>query len=125
MKNRAKCKKCHSVLESFHEFDYITCKCGEIAISGGNQKLECYANDWSNFLRVDDNDNEIIVNLENQNVKPLDIEAKPNPTKEELLGYLDEMIKNIERLPPHGLASPVNHYDLVSSLLLLSSILRA
>ncbi len=56
MKNRAKCKKCHSVLESFHEFDYITCKCGEIAISGGNQKLECYANDWSNFLRVDDND---------------------------------------------------------------------
>lgn len=125
MSNRAKCKKCKSIIESFHEFDYVTCKCGEIAITGGLQTMQCFANEWVNFLRVDDNGNELAVKLKNEDVKPLDIEVKPKPTKEELLSYLDEMIKNIENLPPHGLASPVNHYDLLSSLLLVSSILRA
>lgn len=125
MKNRAKCKKCNSIIESFHEYDYVGCKCGEIAITGGNQKLECFANDWKNFLRVDENGNEILVKVKDVDVKPIDIEEKPKPTKAELIDMLDEMIRNIEGLPKHGLESPVNHYDLLSSLLLVSSILRS
>lgn len=47
------------------------------------------------------------------------------PTKKELLQMLEEMIKNIENLPPHAMLTPVNHYDLFSSLLLVLSIFRA
>ncbi len=46
-------------------------------------------------------------------------------TKKELLQMLEEMIKNIENLPPNAMLTPVNHYDLFSSLLLVLSIFRA
>lgn len=124
MKNRAKCKKCNTIIESFHEFDYVTCKCAEIAISGGNQSLQCFAKDWINFMRVDEHGNEILVKTKDEEIQKID-EPEVKPSREDLLNMLDDMIKNIENLPPNGLASPVNHYDLLSSLLLLSSILRS
>ena len=40
MRNRAKCKLCSSVIESYHRYDEVSCKCGEINISGGNDVLE-------------------------------------------------------------------------------------
>lgn len=123
MKNRAKCKLCKKVIESFHEFDYVCCSCGEISISGGSYKYECYANDFSNFLRVDEEGNEIIVKVQKEIHKPKD-EFKTKPTKEELLKVLDEMISNIEALPKNAMASPINHYDLCSALILISSILK-
>lgn len=45
--------------------------------------------------------------------------------KEELLKELSIMIENIEKLPPHALLAPINHYDLASALMLLLAILRA
>ena len=60
MRNRAKCKLCSDILESFHEHDWVSCKCGEISICGGNVKLECSAKDWKSFLRVDDQGNVIV-----------------------------------------------------------------
>jgi len=123
MKNRAKCKLCKKVIESFHEFDYVSCSCGEISISGGSYKYECYANDFSNFLRVDDENNEVIVKVENQIEMKKD-EFKAMPTREELLKVLDEMISNIENLPKHVMSSPISHYDLCSALILISSIMK-
>lgn len=120
MKNRAKCKLCKSIIESFYDGDYVSCKCGEISVSGGS-KLECSAKDWNNFLRVDDQGNEIIVTIKDD-IKPFDISHKPN--KKELLNMLEEMIKSYERLPEHAMLSPVTQSDLVASLLLLLSILR-
>lgn len=123
MKNRAKCKLCHSIIESFHSTDYVMCKCGEIAVDGGDG-LKCYAKDWGNFLRVDDQGNEIIVKIEDtQSKSPLDGQFKP--TRKELLDMLQEMINNYERLPPEVLSSSPTNYDLVSSLMLLLSILRS
>ena len=53
------------------------------------------------------------------------MEESSKPPKEDLLTMLDEMIKNIERLPPHALYSPISHADFCSLMMLLSSILRA
>ncbi len=120
MKNKAKCKLCHSIIESFHDMDYVSCKCGHISVSGG-PKMECSAIDWNNFLRVDDQGNEILVKVKDD-VKPL---YNENPSREDKLKMLDEMIKSYENLPPHALEAPITGYDLVSSLLLVSSILRS
>jgi hypothetical protein len=39
--------------------------------------------------------------------------------KKELLDILKEMYANIDKMPPDGMMSSVNHYDLSSLLLLL------
>lgn len=123
MRNLAKCKICNSVIESFHAMDYVTCKCGEISVDGG-EALKCAARNWSNFMRVDDKGNAIVVKMATEvDVKPLDIQTLP--TKKELVEMLDEMIKSFERLPEHAMLTPISHYDFCSALLLLSSIFKS
>jgi len=123
MKNRAKCKLCQSIIESFHDTDYVSCKCSHISVSGG-LRMECSAIDWGNFLRVDDQGNEIIVKVKDlhEDVKPL---YNENPTREDKLKMLDEMIKTYENLPSNALQAPITGYDFTSALLLISSILRS
>lgn len=123
MRNRAKCKLCESIIESFHSTDMVQCKCGEISVDGG-EALYCAAKDWHNFLRVDDMGNIIIPKIKTkEEVNP--IESSSKPTKKELLDILDCMVKNMEELPQNALVSSINHYDLLSVLILLSSIFRA
>ncbi len=125
MRNRAKCKLCKAVIESLEENDMIRCSCGEIAITGGIYSYRAYAQDFNNFLRIDDEEKEIPVSFkEKKDVKPLDNEETPKPTKKDLLYMLDEMVKNIERLPAHAMITPINHYDFCSLIILLSSIFR-
>lgn len=125
MRNRAKCKLCNSVVESFHLHDHVTCKCGEISVSGGTQEYSCSALDWANFLRVDDLDNEIIVTVKDEKedtkeeVKPL---YNENLTRDVKLKMLDDMIKSYETLPKHAIEAPITGYDLVSALLLVKSL---
>lgn len=123
MRNRAKCKLCESILESFHETDYVTCKCGEISITGGEKKYECMAKEWANFLRVDDEGNEIVPFIqEEENTEGG--EEFPPPTFDQLVDMLEEMHKNIDRLPDHAKSLPVSHYDHYSLILLLAEILK-
>ena len=124
MKNRAKCKLCNSVIESFHDSDMVHCKCSEIYVYGG-EAMKCAANDWKNFVRVDDIGNEIIPKIvdKDSDVKQLDIDTKP--TKKELLDMLEQDIKNMENLPQGAMLTPITHYDFCSSLMLLLAILRA
>lgn len=139
MRNRAKCKLCETVIESIYRNDYVTCKCGEIAIDGGNQNLHCIANNWENFLRVDDNGNVIIPiiklqedneekklqeHIENKEQKQL-IPDTSKPSRKDCLDMLDEMIKSYESLPKVAMMTPISHYDFVSLMLLVSSIFRA
>lgn len=125
MRNRAKCKKCQSIIESYHATDYVMCKCAEIYVDGG-PALKCGANDYSNFLRVDDNGNEIIVKLANGDKETQETNETPSkPSRADLLHMLDEMISNIERLPQHAMMGPINHYDHVSMLILFSSIFKS
>lgn len=102
------------------------CSCGEISVYEG-EALKCAAKDYSNFVRVDENGNEIIVKVidGNSQTNTDTIAEAPKPTRTDMLDMLDEMIRNIEKMPSHAMQQPINHYDYLSLMLLLSSILRA
>ena len=90
--------------------------------------MRALAGSWDNFLRIDDDGNEILVkvlNPDNPPQQPVKDVQSPRPNREELLQMLDGMRENIERLPPHALAGPINHYDFSSLLLLLSALFKA
>jgi hypothetical protein len=127
MRNRAKCKLCGDIIESFHPSDSVGCKCGEIAVSGG-AALYTFANDYENFLRIDDCGNEIIVNYkERKNKIDSEKQADEPPqgsTIDDLINELDERVKYIENLPQHASASPVNHYEVAMFMLVISTILK-
>lgn len=123
MRNRAKCKLCNSVIESFSNLDYVTCVCGEIAIDGGDVKLWTMAKDYSNFLRVDDEGNEIVVTMKSDEV--MERVALEKPERKEMIDMLDEMVKSYERLPEHAKEGFITHYDMMSLMILLSSILKS
>jgi hypothetical protein len=40
VKNAAECRKCGDVVESKHVHDFVSCKCGEIAVDGGRDYLK-------------------------------------------------------------------------------------
>ncbi len=125
MRNRAKCKLCNEIIESFHSTDYVQCKCGEIIVDGG-LSYKCAANNWKNFLRIDDEGNEIIVQIEeltkNDDVNPL---YNSKPTRDELIKQLHAMMEGIEKLPQHAMNVPITHYDLFSLVALLLAIFRS
>ena len=100
MRNRAKCRLCGDIIESFHRTDYVACSCDEISVDGGEYRFQCGAKDFKNFIRIDDLGNEIPIRFE-------------------------EETKEIEELPPRAMSSSITHYDWVASLILLSSILKA
>jgi hypothetical protein len=127
MINRAKCKQCSCIIESHLPDEIVYCRCGEIAVCDG-PAMRMYANRIENFLRVDDVGNEIVVSY-----KEKDPEGQPNnnpekqhepPTRGELIGMLDDMIKNFDNLPDHAKASPITHYDFISLMLIISNILK-
>ncbi len=119
MKNKAKCRLCNSIIESFHQYDYVECKCGHISVSEG-EKMSCGAIDFSNFVRVDDDGNEIVV----REVK----EGSPNGLNqigvEEMIEELGRFATSLEELPEGAKSNPINHYDFASFMLLLAAILK-
>lgn len=128
MNFRAKCRLCKTFIEKRNTDDYITCACGEISIKGLEGTTQFIAREWENFIRIDDEGNEVIIKV----VEKEDISsAKPHPegilppSKDELFSMLNQMIKTYEELPNQAMGTPVTHYDLLSALLLLSAILRA
>lgn len=125
MKNRAKCKLCSETIESFHRTDFVTCKCGEISVDGGDWYYKCSAKDWKNFLRVDDLGNEIVPEILQPNEKEITVEESPILTRQDKIEMLEAMVKNLENLPKNALDSPINHFDLYSHMLLVLEILKA
>lgn len=124
MRNRAKCKKCGDIIESFHATDLVYCKCGEIGIDGGDA-LKCMAKDWAYFVRIDDKDIEVPVKVVEKEKQVEDAIPDTKPTHADLLNMLDDMIMVYEKLPPQAATSSITPYDLLSVLLLLSAILRS
>lgn len=125
MRNRAKCKLCGDIIESFHRNDYVSCSCQEISIDGGQHLFRCAAKSFENFLRVDDVGNERAIKFEEKSEEEYLSEPIRKPTKAEMIEMLEEMIANIEKLPANAMSAPITHYDWVSSLLLIASILKA
>lgn len=126
MRNRAKCKLCNSIIESFHHMDYVLCKCEEIFVDGGSA-LKCGAKSWENFLRIDDKDNIIVPRVIEKDEIIMDEkteEPKEPLSKKYLLDRLNEMIKSYENLPQSALTLPINHYDFISLMLLIQAFLE-
>jgi hypothetical protein len=120
MKNRAKCKLCGSLLESYHKFDYVSCKCGEISITGGNVSFESFAKDYANFLRVDDNGNEIPVKvIGSEEIPPIGHSVGGERDAVSRKGKLSSIIEQLETLPQDAMNHPLTHYDLVYILRLI------
>lgn len=122
MRNIAKCKICESVIESFHRYDYVSCKCGEIAVDGGTDYFRAVANDFNNFLRVDDEGNEIVVTFKDEAPQP---KETVKLTRKDLIDMLDSMTKNIENMPQSAMTLPITHYDFAAALMILSSIFKS
>jgi hypothetical protein len=125
MRNRAKCKLCKNVIESFTLMDYVTCSCGEITIEGGNQKFLVYCRDFANFLRIDDQDNEVEVTVKqaSEALQQPREESKPL-SREQLIEEFSCLLENLNSLPPNAAHTPVTHSDLSSALSLVLTILR-
>ena len=125
MKNRAKCKLCNTIIESFHSTDYVMCKCGEIALDGG-AAMNCFARTWENLIRVDDNGHEVQVKVQKDTIKlNISLETRAKPSKAELFNMFVELVKTYESLPQQAMSLPISHYDLLSVLLILQAILRS
>lgn len=62
MRNRAKCRLCRDIIASIYQHDYVTCKCGEIAVDGGSGfgfVRHVWKTDKSNLIALDDEGKEI------------------------------------------------------------------
>ena len=127
MRNRAKCRLCGDIIESFHPTDSIGCKCGHISVEGGSA-MRTSAIDYANFLRVDDLGNEIIVQYQDSRQNVDDDKAPDQPPAElstkELIQELDALVKYIDQLPKHEKESPVNYIDLYNFMLVILAILK-
>ena len=126
--NRAKCKLCESVIESFFQGDVVTCKCGEITVYDG-AAMRSEAKDYANFLRV--NDKGVIspvTYVDEGKEKPNDDgdvkSTDKSPTIEELAQILDSCIEGFEKLPDHAKYQPVTHFDFNSFMLLIREFLK-
>lgn len=124
MRNRAKCKLCKDEVESFTIGDYVECKCGEIAIAGGMDKLITFAKNYKNFLRVDDEGNEIVVKYDEYHMKE-ENELPVKLRRKDMIDMLDEMSKNIERLPQSAMTLPISNADHCALIILLVAIMRS
>lgn len=122
MQNKAKCKLCNTIIESFHSTDYAQCECGEIAVEGGDS-MRCLARDWNNFQRVDSNGNTFIPTVAKEGESNEDNQTT-HVDKDELLKMVEDMIASYERLPVHALSGPASNADLLSILFLVKSICR-
>lgn len=125
MRNRAKCKLCQEVIESVHIYDRVICSCKEICINGGTQEFYSSARNFCNFLRVDDNDNELEVQFDD--LDPDSSEIYPDKKENEassILKHVDHLIAELEQQNPSLMSIPMNQYDCLSILLLLQSTLK-
>ncbi len=134
MRNRAKCKLCGDIIESAHRHDYQICSCEEIGVDGGNDYHKCSAKDWANFIRIDDDGNEIIPKIIDKtdtsslHVESDEVALEYNPTQEEKHEKLCSMLKGVidsyDNLPQHAKLAPITHYDLQAALLIIYEIVR-
>ena len=93
--------------------------------------MRCAARDFAHFLRIDDEDCEIAVKVVVGGKEsmidpsmPQEKVVKQKPLKADIVAAIDEMVKSWENLPPAAMVAPVTYYDLLSVLLLLSSVAK-
>ena len=103
------------------------CRCGEIGVHGGSEQQKCIAGDWSNFLRVDDEGNEIVPKIVDKTPAKTPEESSEKVvtalTKKDHIDALTDILQQLDRLPDHAMMQPITHYDYYSLVALLRSAL--
>ena len=56
-RNRIKCRKCGAVIDSRSRHDFVTCKCGAVAVDGGRDYRK-WCKELDDIITVDDDGNE-------------------------------------------------------------------
>jgi hypothetical protein len=132
MRNRAKCAKCDTIIESKHRHDYVSCKCGAIAVDGGDAYWRMMASDPSDFLRMYDDDtfrSYKDLQEERQKEAAMAVPAAPAPEFEaplnfdQLMFFLTERLRFWDELPPGAKAKAVDGYDLYHNLFIVKDLL--
>jgi len=123
VKNRAKCKLCGDIIESKTRHDMCWCKCGEIAVDGGQDYHKCIAGDWANFIRVDDEGNEIIPKIVEKTPEESAEKIVTSLTKQDHIDALTAILTQLDRLPEHAWSQPITHYDYYSLVALIRAAL--
>lgn len=86
----------------------------------------CYAKSFKNFIRIDDDGNEVIPTIIEGDAP----EADPNhhikepPNRDELLAGLNEYIKSFDNLPSHALMTPITQNEMKACMMIIYAILR-
>ena len=107
-----------------HHVDLQLCNCGEISVDGG-PAMRCAAKNWDNFLRVDDEGNEIVVTVLNGSDVKKEIQIENSrPTKKDLLEMLDATANHLEKLPPDILYSNATNADILQLIMLISALFK-
>jgi hypothetical protein len=93
---------------------------------GAAMRMQC--NNIENFLRVDDNGNEIVVHYVDQHEGKSDDYSPDEPPKSftynECVEMLENRVKYYGELPEHVLQSPIDHCDLVNFMLDVLNIFK-
>ena len=121
MRNRAKCKLCNEIIESTMRNDYVSCKCGEIAVDGGQEYSHCAAKNWPNFLRIDDSGNEIEIKVVEKSETPASI-PQAKLTRQECIELIKDQIRICDLDNAERARQPLTNYDLGSVLYLLLAL---
>jgi len=108
---KLKCKLCDTIVD-FPKKDKITCKCENLTLDAKERVIIC-AKGESSYCMIDDEGCDIVN------------EVKPKPTRQELLELLKGIRENIEKLPQEALGTSINHYDLLSLILVLEGLFEA
>jgi hypothetical protein len=124
---KVKCKLCECIIDADPK-DILICDCKEITVDGIGMKV--IAKHGENLIMLDKPDTSDLPEIQKQT--PLIIESTHHNPQTALetpkliaLDLLDEMIINIEGLPQHAMILPISHYDWLSLLLVIKTVLRS
>jgi hypothetical protein len=66
--NRAKCRLCQDVIVSKSRYDFVSCKCGEIFVDGGNDYWRRGAKNFNNLLTYNGKTRKWVAQYKKQNI---------------------------------------------------------
>jgi len=129
LRNRAKCKLCGYLIESFHRYDYVSCECGEIAVDGGKEYYKVMAKNYDNFIRIDDMGNEVPIKVldeadNSNNNTNSDNDIINDSDKLSPFQTFVAMKENLDALPEFVKDEKISYRELSSILAVLIEILK-
>jgi hypothetical protein len=127
MRNRGKCKLCHTIIESFYMGHLDTCKCGAVSVFNGDG-MDMAPFNSPHFLRVDEVGNEIVVSYKEKDAEGDQDKGEHNPneprSRADLIKDFENAIEYIDKAPDHEQYSFVTNAALCHYMKALVNILK-